>query len=95
MVRCRTRATTLPCALAWLAISPRARVQAAAVSADDLLAFAGSDATGQVLTTAAYSLTMIANSTSCLISLSSETTQGELGWLGFGVGTQMAGADIV
>ncbi|ORY75638.1 hypothetical protein BCR35DRAFT_333029 [Leucosporidium creatinivorum] len=55
----------------------------------------GGTATGQTLTTAAYSLTMLANSTACVVSISYDGAMSDLGWVGWGLGTAMSGADIV
>ncbi|GAA6032856.1 hypothetical protein JCM8097_000831 [Rhodosporidiobolus ruineniae] len=68
----------------------------AAVSSSDLLAYVGGTATGQTLTTVAYSLTMVANSSSVLVSLSySSGAVSDVGWLGFGTGTAMTDSDII
>ncbi|GAA5850254.1 hypothetical protein JCM8547_001062 [Rhodosporidiobolus lusitaniae] len=68
----------------------------AAVSASDLLTYVGGTGTGQTLTTTAYSLTMVANDTGVVVSLSYEGGKaGEVGWLGWGTGTAMTDSDII
>ncbi|BGP04748.1 Deoxycytidine monophosphate (dCMP) deaminase [Rhodotorula toruloides] len=67
----------------------------AAVSSSDLLTYLGGSATGQTLTTAAYTLTMAANASSVLISCAYKGKVSELGWMGFGTGSAMSDADIL
>ncbi|GAA6047184.1 hypothetical protein JCM3770_006940 [Rhodotorula araucariae] len=67
----------------------------AAVSNADLIKYLGGTATGQTLNTAAYSLTMLANETGVLISLSVAKKLDEVGWVGWGRGTAMTDADIL
>ncbi|GAA5976769.1 hypothetical protein JCM11641_000866 [Rhodosporidiobolus odoratus] len=67
----------------------------AAVATSDLLAYVGGTATGQSLTTLAYTLTMVANETAVLVSCSFDGKASEVGWLGWGVGSAMTDSDII
>ncbi|GAA5918312.1 hypothetical protein JCM1841_002165 [Sporobolomyces salmonicolor] len=67
----------------------------AAIAATDLITYLGGTATGQTLTTVTYTLTMAANDTVGLISCSYGGAMGEIGWIGFGVGSAMTDSDIV
>ncbi|BGP44762.1 hypothetical protein JCM10450v2_000576 [Rhodotorula kratochvilovae] len=82
-------------ALALVLLALRLVPADAAVSNADLIAYLGGSATGQTLSTVAYSLTMLANETSVLVSLSVDKSMGEVGWLGWGRGTAMTDADIL
>lgn len=58
----------------------------------DLVAYLGGTATGQSLATVAYTLTVLANETSAVVSLKYDGEVGEVGWLGWGAGTAMTDA---
>ncbi|KWU46629.1 hypothetical protein RHOSPDRAFT_31444 [Rhodotorula sp. JG-1b] len=68
---------------------------AAPLTNADLIAYLGGTATGQSLATVAYTLTVLANETSAVVSLKYDGEVGEVGWLGWGAGTAMTDADFV
>ncbi|GAA5926351.1 hypothetical protein JCM3775_000992 [Rhodotorula graminis] len=78
-----------------LVLVAQARLASAAVSSSDLVDYLGGTATGQSLATVAYQLTVVANETAVLVSLSVDKEMGEVGWLGVGRGTAMTDADIL
>ncbi|GAA5986690.1 hypothetical protein JCM5350_001453 [Sporobolomyces pararoseus] len=67
----------------------------AAPSKQDLIDYLGGTATGQTLSTVAYSLSVVSNETDVLVSCEIDEKMSEVGWLGFGVGSTMSDADIV
>ncbi|GAA5958423.1 hypothetical protein JCM3765_007872 [Sporobolomyces pararoseus] len=80
---------------AVIALSTVLNVVAAALSKQNLIDYLGGSATGQTLTTVAYSLTVLSNETDVLVSCEIDEKMSEVGWLGFGVGSTMSDADIV
>lgn len=97
--RTATRLRSSSCALLLFLIAPLPQQQqklvAAAPTNADLIAYLGGTATGQSLVTVAYTLTVLANETSAIVSLKFDGKVGEVGWLGWGAGTAMTDADIV
>ncbi|GAA5958319.1 hypothetical protein JCM8115_004052 [Rhodotorula mucilaginosa] len=81
------------CALLLLSLHKLAVV--AAPTNADLISYLGGTVTGQSLATVAYTLTVLANETSAVVSLKFDGEVGEVGWLGWGAGTAMTDADIV
>ncbi|GAA5877087.1 hypothetical protein JCM16303_006162 [Sporobolomyces ruberrimus] len=59
-----------------------------------MIDYLGGVATGQTLTTVAYSLTVLSNDTDVLVSCEIDSAMSEVGWMGFGVGSTMSDADI-
>ncbi|GAA6061680.1 hypothetical protein JCM10212_005972 [Sporobolomyces blumeae] len=64
-------------------------------SNQDLIEYLGGTATGQTLSTVAYTLTVLSNESSVLVSCSFDGSVEEVGWMGFGRGTAMTDSDIV
>lgn len=94
--RSATRLRSSSWALLLLLIAPLQQQQqtlaAAAPTNADLIAYLGGTATGQSLATVAYTLTVLANETSAVVSLKYDGEVGEVGWLGWGAGTAMTDA---
>lgn len=96
--RTATRLRSSSCALLLFLIAPLPQQQqklvAAAPTNADLIAYLGGTATGQSLVTVAYTLTVLANETSAIVSLKFDGKVGEVGWLGWGAGTAMTDACV-
>lgn len=67
---------------------------ASAVSNDDLISYLGGSATGQSLSTVAYTLTALANDSHVVVSLALDKQRSEVGWIGWGRGTAMTDACV-
>ncbi|GAA5925673.1 hypothetical protein JCM10213_008853 [Rhodosporidiobolus nylandii] len=89
---CPSRGRCCLPAFLFLLLVPLAR---AAPTNADLLDYLGGTATGQTLTTVAYTLTMAANETAVLVSCSFDGKASEVGWVGWGSGTAMTDSDII
>lgn len=63
-----------------------------AVSNADLIDHLGGTVTGQSLTTVAYTLTVVANDETALVSCSWDGKVSEAGWIAVGRGTVMTAA---
>ncbi|GAA6023738.1 hypothetical protein JCM10207_000240 [Rhodosporidiobolus poonsookiae] len=72
-------------------LPPRCR---AAIAASDLLSYVGGTGRGQVITTVAFQVTMVANDSAVVWSLSYDGAVSDAGWLGCGVGSAMTDSDI-
>ncbi|GAA5995039.1 uncharacterized protein JCM10292_004502 [Rhodotorula paludigena] len=68
---------------------------ARAVSNADLIDHLGGTVTGQSLTTVAYTLTVVANDQTALVSCSWDGKVSEAGWIAVGRGTAMTDADMI
>ncbi|GAA5914207.1 hypothetical protein JCM8208_001518 [Rhodotorula glutinis] len=91
----RRRARCPPRLAVVLLVAAQARLASPAVLNSDLVDYLGGTVTGQSLSTVAYQLTVVANETAVLVSLSVDKEMGEVGWLGVGRGTAMTDADIL